>query len=189
MDEAQLARRLACPLPEEADATGPGLAAAVLVPIVTGAAPGVVLTRRNAALAHHPDQVCFPGGRIKPTDASPEAAALREAKEEIGLDPSLVRLIGRLPRHVTGTGFAVIPVLGLIPSGLAFAPRSSEVSAILILPLAVLLDPRAPERQKRVLAGGEEREFWVWPHPEHDIWGATAAILVGLARHLRRSGD
>ena len=158
----------------------PLVAAAVLVPIVHGPAPGVLLTKRTSHLKAHAGQVAFPGGRIEPGDLSIEAAALREAQEEIGLPPGQVELAGRLPDYVTGTGYRISPVLALLPDGLALAANPDEVEAIFILPLRVLLDPNAPER-RRMEFRGRMREFWVWPHEEHYIWGATASILVHLA--------
>jgi 8-oxo-dGTP pyrophosphatase MutT (NUDIX family) len=162
----------------------PLVPAAVLVAIVQGPAPGILLTKRTAHLARHAGQVAFPGGRIDPGDASPEAAALREAQEEVGLDPAQAEVIGRLPDYVTGTGFRVTPVLALLPPGLDLRPAPDEVEALFQLPLAVLLDPDAPQR-RRAEFRGRMREFWVWPHPEHYVWGATAAILVHLACRLR----
>jgi len=163
--------------------------AAVLVPIILGPAPGVLLTRRAGHLSSHAGQVSFPGGRIDAEDASPEAAALREAAEEIALDPALVEIVGRLADHHTVSGYRVTPVVGLLPDGrtlesLGLTPSPFEVDSVLELPMAVLLDPAAPER-RRGLRGGETVTFWVWPHPSHFIWGATAAILVDLARRLR----
>ena len=168
---------------------GTPVPAAVLVPFVLGPAPGVLLTKRTAHLNRHAGQVSFPGGRIDPSDASPEAAALREAQEEIGLDPARVDLVGCLGAYVTGTGYSIIPVLGLLPvgvglDGLGLVASPDEVEAVFELPLAVLLDPEAP-RRRRTEYRGRMREFWVWPHPEHYIWGATAAILVHLATLLR----
>ena len=164
--------------------TGPLRPAAVLVPIIHGDAPGILLTQRAAHLNAHAGQVSFPGGRIEPGDASPEAAALREAEEEIGLAPGHVELAGRLPDYVTGTGFLITPVLGLLPDGLVLTPSPDEVAEIFMLPLSTLLDPDAPERRTRMFRG-RERHFWVWPHEHHYIWGATAAILVHLANRLR----
>ena len=158
--------------------------AAVLVPILTGPLPGILLTRRAAHLSRHAGQVAFPGGRIDPEDGGPEQAALREAEEEVGLDPSLVQVLGRLPDFLTGTGYLVTPVVGVVPPDPALTPSPHEVDAVLQLPLSVLLDPAAPQRRQGILRG-VMREFWVWPHPEHEIWGATAAILVGLAALLR----
>ncbi len=160
------------------------VAAAVLVPIVHGAEPGVLLTKRTSHLKAHAGQVAFPGGRIEPGDRSPEAAALREAQEEIALDPARVEVLGRLTDYVTGTGFRISPILALLPDGVRLTPSPDEVEAIFTLPLRVLLDPAAPER-RRAEHRGRMREFWVWPHASHYIWGATAAILVELARRLR----
>jgi 8-oxo-dGTP pyrophosphatase MutT (NUDIX family) len=162
----------------------PLVPAAVLVPIILGPAAGVLLTKRTSHLTSHAGQVSFPGGRIDPSDASAEAAALREAEEEIALDPARVEVAGRLPDYATGTGFCITPVVGLLPPGLELTPSPQEVEAVLELPIAVLLDPEAPQR-RRATFRGRSREFWVWPHPDHYIWGATAAILVHLARLLR----
>ncbi len=187
---ACLRRRLAEPEPAadvvEAEAARvEGMAAAVLVPIIMEAAPRILLTRRADHLRSHGGQVSFPGGRIDPEDASPEAAALREAWEEVALDPAAVELIGRLPLLETGTGFLVTPVVGLVRPGVVLRPAADEVAAILSLPLAVLLDPSQPTRSRIKLKGGDWRDVWVWPHDDHHIWGATAAILVSLARRLR----
>jgi 8-oxo-dGTP pyrophosphatase MutT (NUDIX family) len=168
------------------------VAASVLVAFVFGPDPGILLTKRTAHLSRHAGQVAFPGGRIDPGDASAEAAALREAEEEIGLDPARVELLGRLGDYVTGTGYRVTPVLAALPEtlglddlGLRLSPH--EVDAAFVLPLSVLLDPGAP-RRRRAHYRGRWREFWVWPHPEHYIWGATAAILVQIATRLREEG-
>ena len=157
--------------------------AAVLVAIVTGVSPGILLTKRTMQMRRHSGQVSFPGGRIDPGDASPEAAALREAQEEIGLDPAHVEVLGRLSDYVTGTGYRVTPVLALVEPGFATTLSAAEVDAVFELSLDTLLDPDAPEHRAAEF-GGRTRHYWVWPHPEHYIWGATAAILVHLARRL-----
>ncbi len=180
------------PLDPEVDQTeiagqqaGALIPAAVLVGIASGPAPGVLLTRRTAHLRQHSGQVSFPGGRIDPGDASPEAAALREAREEVGLDPSHAEVLGRLRDYATGTGYRVTPVLALLSPGYVTNASPHEVADIFHLPLAVLLDPAAPERRGAMFRG-TWREYWVWPHPEQYIWGATAAMLVHLARRLRK---
>jgi 8-oxo-dGTP pyrophosphatase MutT (NUDIX family) len=170
-------------------APGALVPAAVLVPFLLGPSPGVLLTKRTAHLNQHAGQVSFPGGRIDPGDAGPEDAALREAREEIGLDSAKVELLGRLGDYITGTGYRITPILGLLPPGLdlddlGLRASPDEVEEVFSLPMSVLLDPAAPQR-RRAEYRGRWREFWVWPHPEHYVWGATAAILVHLAERLR----
>lgn len=202
MNAAELRARLALPAPpgetiaapmgsdDAIDLAGPApVPAAVLVPFLLGPIPGVLLTKRTAHLTSHAGQVSFPGGRIDPEDRDAEAAALREAHEEIALDPARVELAGRMGDYLTGTGYRITPILGLLPTGLdlhdlELRPSVHEVEAVFALPLSVLLDREAPQR-KRAHFRGRWREFWVWPHSEHYIWGATAAILVALATRLR----
>ncbi len=157
--------------------------AAVLVPLVAHPDPTVLLTLRSARLNSHAGQVSFPGGRMEAGE-TPEQAALREAEEEVGLDPGLPELVGRLPSVLTGTGYLVTPVVALLrpPFGLRHDP--GEVEEPFEYPLARLLDPAAPERRRQEFRG-RMREFWVWPHERHYIWGATASMLVTLAAVLR----
>ena len=162
---------------------GQGKPAAVLVAIIHGAEPGILLTKRSAKLSSHAGQVAFPGGRIEPGEDAVDAA-LREANEEVGLPAELVEVTGRLPDYLTGTGFRITPVVGLLAPGFLPVPSAAEVEEVFELPLAVLLDPQAPEKRRATLRG-RQREFWVWPHARHYIWGATAAILVHLASRLR----
>ena len=155
---------------------------AVLVPLEVG--KGVWLTLRASHLSRHAGQVAFPGGRIETSDASPEAAALREASEEIGLRPEDVTILGRMDDYITGTGFHMIPVLALVKPASEFVAAAAEVASVFCLPFEELLDPAAPQQRTGSMRG-EERQFWVWPQAEHLIWGATAEILVRLARRLR----
>ena len=159
------------------------IGAAVLVPIVLHAEPTVLLTLRSAKLNAHAGQVAFPGGRMEAGETS-EQAALREAEEEVGLAQGLPRLLGRLPNHLTGTGYLITPVVALVDPPLHLVTDPGEVAECFELPLHVVLDARAPQR-RRTEFKGRMREFWVWPHEKHYIWGATASILVNLARVLR----
>jgi 8-oxo-dGTP pyrophosphatase MutT (NUDIX family) len=166
------------------DMTKPVIPAAVLVPVIISETPSIVLTKRTSHLSAHAGQVSFPGGRIDPEDSGPEAAALREAWEEIGLEATSVEVLGRMADQITGTGYRITPVLGLLPPGLSFQLSAHEVEAVFELPISVVLNPKAPKLQRQHVRG-VWREYWVWPHPKHYIWGATAAILVRLAEQLR----
>jgi len=165
---------------------GPPIPAAVLVPVVLGETPGILLTKRTAHLNQHAGQVSFPGGRMDDGE-QPEAAALREAEEEVALDPRDVQVLGRMSNYLTRSGYRITPVLGLLPPGLTLRPSPHEVETVFELPIDVLLDPNAPQRRQRE-EPGRRGVYWVWPHPQHYIWGATAAILVHLAQKLRALG-
>ena len=142
----------------------------------------VLLTRRSALLRTHSGQVSFPGGRPDPHDPDLAATALREAQEEIGLDPAHVDMLGRMPdQHTHASNYLITPFVGILSPDACWHAAPDEVDAIFGLDLAVLLDPEAPRR----IESGLRRGAWSWPHPDHDIWGATAAILVSLARLLR----
>lgn len=180
-DEAICQVFLNLPAYEAVPAVGLRLAAA-LVPLAPDV--GVWLTRRSALLPTHAGQVSFPGGKIEASDASPEIAALREAQEEVGLDPARVKILGRLPDHTTITGFHITSVVALLPPGTVLRPETMEVEEIFALPFSVLLNPEYPV-QRQVMYQGTARCFWVWPHEDHVIWGATAAILRQLALCLR----
>jgi len=165
--------------------------AAVLVPIVEHAeGTTLLLTQRAWNLRHHSGQVAFPGGRLEPTDSSPVDAALREAHEEIGLEPARVEIIGPLPEYLTGTGFLVTPIVGLLPAGLVLRPDPSEVADVFEVPLAFLMNPRHHQRRSIRIESGAERSFFTMPYrvpgetEERFIWGATAAMLRNLYRLL-----
>ncbi|MBR0652650.1 CoA pyrophosphatase [Roseomonas terrae] len=196
LDAALLRARLADPdtiprdrpepeddLERAARAGGRSIEAAVLVPIVLRDDPTVLLTLRSARLTAHAGQVAFPGGRIEPGE-TPEEAALREAQEEVGLDPSVPEIIGRLPTLMTGTGYLVTPVVALLRPPFALQEDPAEVAEAFEYRLSQLLDPAAPERRQQEFRG-RMREFWVWPHERHYIWGATASMLVTLSGVLR----
>ncbi|MCO5099916.1 MAG: CoA pyrophosphatase [Burkholderiaceae bacterium] len=166
-------------------------AAAVLVPIVVRAhCTTLLLTQRTWNLRHHSGQVAFPGGRLERTDRSPVDAALREAKEEIGLEPARVEVIGPLPEYLTGTGFLVTPIVGLLHPGFALHPDPGEVADVFEVPLDFLMNPRHHQRRSVRIDGGAERSFFTMPYrapgegDERFIWGATAAMLRNLYRLL-----
>jgi len=173
----------------EGEASGAGITpAAVLVAVVERAEPGVILTLRPDTMRKHPGQISFPGGRIDPGDASPVAAALREAEEEIGLPRSEVEIVGIADPYVTVTGFEVTPVVGIIPPDLALTPHPGEVAALFEAPLAYLLDP-AHQKDRTALWRGRERHYYEIEWQGRRIWGATAAMIVNLSRRLAMGGD
>lgn len=157
--------------------------AAVLVPIVDRPDPGLLLTLRPETMRTHAGQISFPGGRIDPGDSGPVSAALREADEEIGLPPRLVNVIGTGDLYRTVTGFEITPVLGILPPDLALTPHPGEVAAVFEVPLGFLLDP-AHQRVKSVHWRGRERCYYEIEYGDRRIWGATAAMIVNLARRL-----
>jgi len=165
-------------------------AAAVLIPLVMRIEGlSVLLTERTAHLSSHAGQVAFPGGRTEPTDASPVATALRETEEEIGLARVHVEIIGQLPQYITGSGFAVTPVVGLVEPEHTLRIDDNEVAEIFEVPLAFLTDPANHQRRVYAWDDGAQRSFLAmpWRRPdgrEHFIWGVTAAMLRNLYRFL-----
>jgi 8-oxo-dGTP pyrophosphatase MutT (NUDIX family) len=158
--------------------------ASVLVPIVARAPELTVLfTRRTAYLRSHSGQISFPGGRAEAHDESPESTALRETREEIGLDPGRVELLGRLSDYHTGTGYRIAPYIGVVTPPLELQPDLHEVEEVFEVPLSFLLDPRNHRRLAREYQG-KMRPFFAIPYGNHYIWGATAGMLVNLYRQL-----
>lgn len=184
MNEAQLRRRLLPGMARQPLDEAGHRPAAVLVALEPER--GVWLTRRSPNMPNHAGQVSFPGGKIETADASVEAAALREAAEEIGLDPAGVEIMGRMDDFIVGSGFHISPVVAIVPRGVTLTANPSEVQAIFCLPFKTLLDPALPFR-RRAYWHQHRGEFWVWPHELHIIWGATAGILYTLAQKLRKS--
>jgi 8-oxo-dGTP pyrophosphatase MutT (NUDIX family) len=177
----------------EAIAPIPLTPAAVLIPLVQSSSGEllVLLTRRTERLKKHAGQIAFPGGKIDPDDPHPIHAALREAQEEVGIDPEHVEVLGTLPGYETGTGFAITPVVGLLPAGLKLTLSTNEVDEAFYVPLSFLMNPGWD---------GKRREFYAMPYSvphapddlssalkptlEYFIWGATAAMIRNLYRFL-----
>ena len=161
-------------------------AAAVLVPVVERP-DGLTLlfTRRTDHLKSHSGQISFPGGRMEPRDGSPEATALRETAEEIGLPADRVRIAGRLDVRETGSGFRVVPVVGVIAPPPRLVPDENEVAEIFEIPLDFLIEPANHRFETRV-RGNVERQFHAIPYRGYFIWGLTARLVVDLSEVLRR---
>lgn len=161
--------------------------AAVLVPLVLREELTVLLTQRTEQLSTHSGQVAFPGGRQDPEDADATATALREAQEEVGLDPGQVEVLGSLPVYETGTAFMVTPVVALVQPDAALHPNPYEVADVFEVPLRFLLDP-AHHQRHRLHWQGLEREWFSMPYldggRERYIWGATAGMLRNFYRFM-----
>ena len=162
--------------------------AAVLIPLVLHErhSPTVLFTRRTNHLHHHPGQISFPGGGMEEGDSSAEETALREAEEEIGLAPERIELIGRLPDYLTGTGFCVTPIVGLLHPPIKLKLDGFEVAEAFEVPLAHFLDP-ANHRQHSIRINGSVRQFHAMPYGDYFIWGVTAGMLMVLYRLLTQS--
>ena len=153
--------------------------AAVLVPIIDRSEPTVLLTMRTAALASHAGQVAFPGGKIEPADESPVAAALREAREETGLAPSLIEPIGYLDLYLTFSGCRILPTLARVKPDFTLTLNPQEVTETFEVPLNFLMTPANHQRKTRDW-NGFARDYYAMPYQNRHIWGITAGILRNL---------
>lgn len=163
---------------------GPLKPAAVLIPIIANADGAcVLLTRRADSLAHHTGQVAFPGGRLDAGETAVDAA-LREAKEEVDLDPAAVTVLGLSDVYETGTGYLVTPVIGWIDALPPLTPSPDEVAEIFEAPWDFLMDPANHSRDHLEAPEGVKRWFWAMTWNEKYIWGATAGIIRALRTRL-----
>lgn len=167
--------------PEDRDKIRP---AAVLIGIISRPEhTSVLLTQRPRSMSTHAGQVAFPGGKVEPSDASTNNAALREASEEVGVVPSSVGLIARLGDYVTGTNFRITPVLGTLPSDFVPKPDVNEVASVFEVPLEFLMNPRN-HHAKKAMYMGKQRQYFEMPYKQYRIWGVTAGIIRSLYETL-----
>ena len=165
-------------------AHGPARQAAVLVPIVLRDRPTVLLTERSADLPSHAGQIAFPGGKVEPHDHDELETALRETREEIGLEQSWIEPLGYLDNYRTGTNFNIVPVVGLVTPGFTLEIDTREVAAVFEVPLDFLLDPANHELHQREWRG-RMRTYYAMPYEGHYIWGATAGMIRNFHERMQ----
>jgi len=163
----------------------PGLRpAAVLIPIVVEPeGHSLLLTRRAETLRRQPGDISFPGGAVDPSDETPLAAALRESREEVGLDPEAVTVLGQMDERGTITGFRITPFVGAVFGPYDFAPNH-EVGELLKVPIAILSDPAALSIETRRIRG-LPRDVYHYRYREHDIWGITGQLVKDFLELIR----
>ncbi|MFK5978354.1 MAG: CoA pyrophosphatase [Rhizobiaceae bacterium] len=160
--------------------------AAILMPLVERQGEmSLLLTKRADRLISHSGQVAFPGGKIDADDDGPEAAALREAHEEVGLATDQVEILGRLPDYFTGSGYKIAPIIGIMDKNAVVEANPDEVDYLFEVPLSFLMNPDNHLRGSRVFEG-KERHFYEMPFGEHYIWGITAGMIRVLYDRLYR---
>ena len=160
--------------------------AAVLIAITDRPQPGLILTQRPQGMRDHPGQVAFPGGKLNPGEDA-VTAALREAHEELSLDPQNVRVIGATDRYHTGTGFDITPIVAVVPPDLDLTPDPREVEAWFEAPLSLLLRSENWQEQE-VFWRGNTRKYLELHYKGFRIWGVTAAIIANLSRRISYQG-
>lgn len=143
----------------------------------------IILTERPKSMPTHPGQVALPGGKVDRTDAGPVAAAIREAEEEIGLNPDDVEIVGKSDLYLTRTGFSITPVIGLVPNDFVANPDPHEVDDVFETPLSFLMNPDN-HIKKSALWQGSQRHYLEMPHNGRHIWGVTAGVIHALYERL-----